>query len=58
MVLNGPRAHPLFKYLKKNCDQFYNYNTNSADKKLNESIGMFLVQPATGATPIHIVYYN
>lgn len=25
--VNGPEAHPLFKYLKRNCRQFYDRQT-------------------------------
>lgn len=44
MVVNGPRAHPLFKYMKKYCDQFYSYNTNSARGSIKEDLGMFVVR--------------
>lgn len=43
MVINGPKTHPLFKFLKRNCEEFYSHDTKSVKKNINKSIGMFLI---------------
>lgn len=42
MVFNGQTSHPLFKFLKKNCDDFYDYDTNSASKSISGKVGLFV----------------
>lgn len=41
MILEGPRCHPLFKLLKKNCMDFYDHDRNIAKKNLSE-VGLFI----------------
>ena len=41
MIFNGPISHPLFKYLKKNCDRFNKDEINKSNK-ITESIGIFV----------------
>ena len=41
-MLNGESSHPLFKFLKKNCNEFYDYDMSSSRNKIVEKIGIFL----------------
>jgi len=58
LTINGPEAHPLFKYLKKNCPEFYNYSTKSAGKKISSKVGIFIVENSTDGDNTTVSYYN
>lgn len=56
--MNGAESHPLFRYLKKNCAEFYNYDTKSAQKKISSPVGLFIVENSTDADKTVVSYYN
>lgn len=58
MTMNGHFAHPLFKFLKKNCDEFYNYSTSSAKKPIPQGTGIFLYKFNKKLNQPIVTYYS
>lgn len=56
--MNGTNSHPLFKHLKKNCPEFYNFETNSSKKNITSPIGMFVIKNSTDQTKNTVDYYS
>jgi hypothetical protein len=58
MVMNGPRTHPLFKFLKRNCDTFYSYSTKSAKVSISKPLGMFFIDTNLSLKNTKVTYFD
>ena len=47
MVINGPRSHPLLKFLKRNSFELYDHDVHFTKKNLNDDVGLFLYNGKT-----------